>query len=109
VRLGEYDFGWEGGGPIKILELEPNHKLTYSWHYEDTVVTWILEDSEGGTRLTVVHSGFAKDRSTDDYTAGWLKFINSLTKVDGRDRRLLADGSGRELGLPLAVKLQTGQ
>jgi uncharacterized protein YndB with AHSA1/START domain len=27
---GKYDFGWEEGGPIKILELEPNRKLTYS-------------------------------------------------------------------------------
>jgi uncharacterized protein YndB with AHSA1/START domain len=79
---GKYDLGWDGGGPIKILELEPDRKLTYSWHFdEDTVVTWVLEGSEGGTRLTVVHSGFAKDRSVDDYTVGWLKFINSLKSM----------------------------
>jgi uncharacterized protein YndB with AHSA1/START domain len=78
---GKYDFGW-GGGPIKILELEPDHKLTYSWRFhEDTVVTWVLEDSEGGTRITLVHSGFGKDRSTDDYTGGWWKFINSLKSM----------------------------
>jgi uncharacterized protein YndB with AHSA1/START domain len=78
---GKYDFGW-GGGPIKILELEPNHKLTYSWNFgEDTVVTWVLEDSDGGTRLTLVHSGFGKDRSTDDYTTGWLKFVNGLKSM----------------------------
>jgi hypothetical protein len=28
---GIYDFGWGGNGPIKILELEPDRKLTYSW------------------------------------------------------------------------------
>ena len=78
---GKYDFGWQGNGPIKILELEPNHKLTYSWLDQDTVVTWTLEDSEGGTRLTLVHSGFGKDRSTDDYTAGWWKFINYLKSM----------------------------
>jgi len=88
---GKIDFGWEGGqgrarggchGPIKILELEPDHKLSYSWRFqEDTVVTWVLEDSEGGTRLTLVHSGFGKDRSTDDYTCGWWKFINSLKSM----------------------------
>jgi uncharacterized protein YndB with AHSA1/START domain len=79
---GKYDFGWEEGGcgPIKILELEPSRKLIYSWQY-DTVVTWILEDSEGGTRVTLVHSGFAQDQCTDDYTVGWLKFINSLTSM----------------------------
>jgi uncharacterized protein YndB with AHSA1/START domain len=78
---GKYDFGWEGNGPIKILELEPDQKLTYSWLDQDTVVTWILEDSEGGTRLTLVHSGFAKDRSTDDYTSGWWMFINKLKSM----------------------------
>lgn len=88
---GKIDFGWEGGqgrakggchGPIKILELEPDHKLSYSWRFqEETVVTWVLEDSEGGTRLTLVHSGFGKDRSTDDYTCGWWKFINSLKSM----------------------------
>ena len=80
---GKYDFGWEGNGPIKILELEPNQKLklAYSWRDQDTVVTWTLEDSEGGTRLTLVHAGFAKDRSTDDYTTGWLKFINKLKSM----------------------------
>lgn len=77
---GIYDFGWGGNGPIKILELEPDRKLTYSWH-QDTVVSWILEDSEGGTRITMVHSGFAKDRSTDDYTAGWWKFVNYLKSM----------------------------
>jgi len=41
----------------------------------------VLEDSEGGTRLTLVHSGFGKDRSTDDYTCGWWKFINSLKSM----------------------------
>jgi uncharacterized protein YndB with AHSA1/START domain len=77
---GKYDFGWGGNGPIKILELEPDRKLTYSWHL-DTVVNWILDDSEGGTRITLVHSGFAKDRSTDDYTAGWWKFVNYLKSM----------------------------
>ena len=77
---GKYDFGWGGNGPIKILELEPDRKLTYSWHH-DTVVSWILDDSEGGTRITLVHSGFAKDRSTEDYTAGWWKFVNYLKSM----------------------------
>ena len=88
---GKIDFGWEGDqgrakggslGPIKILELEPDHKLSYSWRFqEETVVTWVLEDSEDGTRLTLVHSGFGKDRSTDDYTVGWFKFVNSLKSM----------------------------
>lgn len=66
------------------MEIEPNRKLSYSWHYGDdpeTVVTWTLEGSEGGTRLTLVHSGFAPDRSADDYTTGWFKFVNDLKSM----------------------------
>jgi uncharacterized protein YndB with AHSA1/START domain len=77
---GKYDFGWGDNGPIKILELETDRKLTYSWH-DDTVVSWVLEDSEGGTRITMVHSGFAPDRCTGDYTAGWWKFVNYLKSM----------------------------
>ena len=43
--------------------------------------TQTRRNNEGGTRITMVHSGFAKDRLTDDYTAGWFKFINSLKSM----------------------------
>lgn len=78
---GRYDFGWEGGGPVKILELLPNERLAYSWEYPGeppTVVSWTLEGSGGQTRLVLVHSGFGTDRINDDYSTGWLKFLNSL-------------------------------
>jgi uncharacterized protein YndB with AHSA1/START domain len=79
-----YDFGWEKGGPIKILELVPEERLAYSWTYEDqpeTVVTWTLEGSGGKTRLTLVHSGFARDRKNGGYHAGWLKYMNQIKNL----------------------------
>lgn len=81
---GRYDFGWEKGGPIKILELVPEERLSYSWTYEDqpeTVVTWTLEGSGGRTRLTLVHSGFARDRKNGGYHAGWLKYMNRIKNL----------------------------
>lgn len=81
---GRYDFGWEKGGPIKILELVPEERLSYSWTYEDqpeTVVTWTLEGSGGKTRLTLVHSGFAQDRKNGGYHAGWLKYMNRIKNL----------------------------
>jgi uncharacterized protein YndB with AHSA1/START domain len=79
---GRYDYGW-GEGPVKILELEPNQKLSHSWQWDrtgepETVVTWLLEGSEGKTRLTLVHSGFAPDRSMEDYQVGWLDFLQRI-------------------------------
>ena len=59
---GKLDYGWEGEGPVKILELVPNAKLTHDWKHgndPETIVTWTLEDSGGATRLQLVHSGFA--------------------------------------------------
>jgi len=80
---GVYNFGWKGGGPIKILDLEPRRKLAYSWNYHDgdTVVQWELEDSGGGTRLTVVHSGFASDLDLEGYRCGWLNFMNLIKSM----------------------------
>lgn len=78
---GRYSFGWKNDGPIKILDLVPNEKLSYSWVYKDepeTVVMWTLEGSGGKTRLVLVHSGFAPDRVSEDYGTGWLGFLNRI-------------------------------
>ncbi|MDH5507358.1 MAG: SRPBCC domain-containing protein, partial [Anaerolineae bacterium] len=75
---GRYDFGWEGGGPVKIVELVPDKKLAYTWEYPPepaTLVTWTLEGSGGKTQLTIVHSGFTADRSGADYQVGWLHYL----------------------------------
>jgi uncharacterized protein YndB with AHSA1/START domain len=80
---GKYSFGWEHGGPVKILELEPDRRLSYSWEEPTapgTVVTWELEGSQGRTRLTVVHSGFG-DLRADGYSAGWLGFMMEMQRM----------------------------
>jgi uncharacterized protein YndB with AHSA1/START domain len=77
---GRYSFGWDSG-PQKILDIQTDKKLSYSWEYPhepDTVVTWRLEGSGGKTRLTLVHSGFAPDRNMEDYQIGWLHFLNRI-------------------------------
>ena len=69
----DYEIGWGDEGPAKILEIEQDKKLTYSWEYPDTpetVVTWTLEGSGGSTRLTLVHSGFAEYRVEDGAIVG---------------------------------------
>lgn len=85
---GRYTYGWHGGGPIKILDIEPNRRLSFNWHYPhegeempETVVTWTLEGSDNRTRLTLVHSGFARKRPADDYRSGWMKYMNSMKSM----------------------------
>lgn len=77
---GKIDFGW-GMGPVKILEIEPDAKLSYSWQWEgepETITTWTLDGSGGKTRVTIVQSGFAPDRNSEDYYIGWCKFAARL-------------------------------
>jgi uncharacterized protein YndB with AHSA1/START domain len=57
------------GAPVEceVLEVEPDRSLTYSWRERreqgpalDSRVTWILTPTFiGGTRLRIVHDGFA--------------------------------------------------
>jgi uncharacterized protein YndB with AHSA1/START domain len=76
---GRMSFGWPSEGPVKILSIVPNEKLSYSWahaHDPETIVTWTLAPNGGrtATRLTLVHSGFG-DRDTEDFRTGWLKHV----------------------------------
>ena len=77
---GKIDFGW-GMGPVKILDIVRDEKLAYSWQWEgepETVTTWTLEGSGSKTRVTIVQSGFAPDRNSEDYFIGWSKFLGRL-------------------------------
>lgn len=47
----------------EIVELEPPRRLAYTWasppRLHTTLVTWTLDELEAGTRVRLVHSGFA--------------------------------------------------
>jgi uncharacterized protein YndB with AHSA1/START domain len=64
------------GEPARILELEPNRKVTLDWG--DMVSTWELADSGGRTRLTFVHSGFNDD---DPPYAGWTGWLGGVAAL----------------------------
>ena len=60
---------WDGTIRCKVLEVEPNRRLVYSWQGGDaanvgygsrldTTVTFTLVPVAGGTRLRIVHAGF---------------------------------------------------
>lgn len=90
---GSWDLGWEapGGytGPgMEILELVTNQKLTVSWPdwrgdaaVPPQAVTWLLEPSDGGTRVTLIHSGFVRAVDLSDYPFGWGHFMGKMKGV----------------------------
>ena len=52
--------GWDGVVHAEVLELEPERRLVLAWKSNvlDTRVAFLLEPVEGGTRLTLTHTGF---------------------------------------------------
>jgi uncharacterized protein YndB with AHSA1/START domain len=80
---GRYDFGWDHG-PTKIVDLQPDKVVAYSWRYPDspeTLVRWNLRDSRGSTYLTLVHSGFDNDQLAEQFRQGWPGFLVELKRM----------------------------
>lgn len=83
--------GWDGKVACRVLESEPQKKLSYAWVVGfgiDTVVTFTLTPTDDGTRLGIVQSGF-KDQKQNWGGAryGWKMMSEKL--VDVLDRNTL--------------------
>ncbi len=79
---GRYDFGWDHG-PERILDLQPDRILAYSWRYPDspdTRVRWELRGSRGHTYLTLVHSGFVDSGLAEQFRQGWPGFLVEIKR-----------------------------
>ena len=86
---------WDGTIQCEVLEVIPNERFVYSWRggHEsnvgygaplDTLVTFTLEQTEGGTRLRLVHSGFVLPRNETAYRGmsdGWTKVVSRLGEL----------------------------
>jgi len=81
--------GWDGTVNCRFLEIEAPRRLRTAWVVGalDTVVTFTLEPTASGTRLSVVHSGFKPDQKQNLAGAryGWNlmggKLADLLTKI----------------------------
>ena len=90
---------WDGTIHCQVLEVKPNERFSYAWKggHEgnvgygsrlDTVVTFILSKAENGTRLRLVHSGFAPKNETafKNMSEGWKKVVPNIGAIaDGKD------------------------
>jgi uncharacterized protein YndB with AHSA1/START domain len=84
AAAGTLDYGW-GTPPLQILDLQPGQRLSVAWwedeKHPETVVTWELEGSGGGTRITLTHTGFADGVEHDGLDIGWYGFLLSLRAI----------------------------
>jgi len=77
-----------GAVDCRVLEIEPNRTLSYSWaaYGLESVVTWTLTPSGAGTRLRMEQSGFRpdQDQAYQGATFGWQQFLAKLEQVLAR-------------------------
>ncbi len=77
-----------GGVDCRVLAVEPNKTLSYTWSGMglESVVTWTLNPTGTGTHLHVQQSGFRADQEQFYQGAkyGWPKFVGDLEKTLAR-------------------------
>jgi uncharacterized protein YndB with AHSA1/START domain len=82
--------GWDGTVNCRMLEIEPQKKLSYTWVVGDmtldTVVTFTLDPTPSGTRLTLVQSGFKPEQKQNFGGAryGWKMMGGKLVDLLAR-------------------------
>ena len=77
-----------GSVDCKVLAIEPNKTLSYTWaaYGLESVVTWTLTATGAGTRLRMEQVGFRKDQQQAFQGAkhGWRQFFNNLEQALSR-------------------------
>jgi uncharacterized protein YndB with AHSA1/START domain len=77
-----------GSVDCKVLAIEPNKTLSYTWDAMglESTVTWTLTPSGAGTHLRMEQAGFRPDQKQAYQGAkyGWQQFFGKLEQVLGR-------------------------
>ncbi|MFE0753585.1 SRPBCC domain-containing protein [Inquilinus sp. NPDC058860] len=85
---------WGGVLDCKVLAVEPNRTLSYSWDFAHddpaydlkSVVVWTLTPTSTGTHLRMEQSGFRPNQKQayGGAKAGWQQFLTKLEQVLAR-------------------------
>jgi uncharacterized protein YndB with AHSA1/START domain len=86
------------GGAAKgsVVEIEPPRKLVFTWGYEPDVgktglrpgscrVEVVLSETEGGTLVTLTHSGPMSPEIAKGHEAGWAHYLSQLAVQSSRE------------------------
>jgi uncharacterized protein YndB with AHSA1/START domain len=78
---------WNGVIDCEVLVVEPHERLAYTWGSLgfESVVTWTLTPTTGGTHVRMEQSGFGAGQDANYKGAmwGWRKFVGNLERVLG--------------------------
>ncbi len=77
-----------GSVDCRVLEIEPNRTLSYTWdaYGLESTVTWTLTPVGSGTHLRMEQAGFRPDQEQAYQGAkfGWQRFFENLEQVLAR-------------------------
>lgn len=71
----------------EVVAVEPPYKFAHTYMMTmnpepETLVTWELKEEDGGTRVTIVHSGWSSaHKAPEKVAAGWTEILG-LLKAD---------------------------
>jgi uncharacterized protein YndB with AHSA1/START domain len=81
-----------GPSPCKVLELDPPHKLSFSWDTDGWVVSFLLKEVGDQTEFTLIHGGWKHDDAVvskahekssvirDRMSNGWVGIVGEKLK-----------------------------
>jgi uncharacterized protein YndB with AHSA1/START domain len=84
--------GWSGITNCRVLEVEAPNRLVYAWGDGtesdsglQTIVTWTLTPTDGGTHVRMEHSGFRPqdEGGYQGMSGGWPRIVGGLERVAG--------------------------
>ena len=83
---------WDGNIYCKVVEVDVNKKLIYTWNAEfinaETLVTILISEKNETTEVTLIHTGWEKlpiesrSQRIDAHNKGWdLRVVKNLKEV----------------------------
>lgn len=69
----------------RVLEIDPPNRMVWSWtgEFGETIVTFELSQSDGGTRLQIEHRGWTDSNREDGerFDTGWPGKLSGLAEL----------------------------
>ncbi|WP_077620611.1 SRPBCC family protein [Bacillus sinesaloumensis] len=82
-----------GPSPCRVLEVDPPHRLTFSWDTDGWIVEFLLKEIDGKTEFTLIHGGWKDSEEIigkanrtaaeirETMNNGWTSIIEKLSQV----------------------------
>ena len=78
--------GAEYGGGGEYTEIDPPHRLAFTWHWDDdppeqtSLIELSFEEQDGRTTVVLSHSGLPSDASAAEHSDGWQAVLDNLAR-----------------------------